>query len=397
MVPGMDTELQPPSGEVNEQAGSASRVEAPLRDPAEIEAYHRAKRTVHIGGIVFSLAYWGAVAFAATDMLEGLRASVSNPWLGLVCGVMIFLVLKTVIELPLDYYAGYVLEKRFDLTNQTPGQWFVFQLKGWLVGGVIGLIVLCGLFGLLWHGGALWGVWAWLGLMVLSVGLAKIFPLLILPIFYPAKALDRPALIGRLERLAEGTGLKITGVYDLELSKDTKKANAMLAGMGATRRVYLSDTLLQAFNDDQIAVVFAHELGHHIRKHIYKGIALSAVVSSIMMALVHWRLTPFAGDPSQWASAVAAFPSVVLAVTVYSLLVSPITNAISRRFEYQCDSDALRLTNDPTAYRQAFDLLGRLNLGDPNPPRWEEVLFDDHPALAKRIAMADKYEAGALA
>jgi STE24 endopeptidase len=77
---------------------------------------------------------------------------------------------------------------------------------------------------------------------------------------------------------------------------------------------------------------------------------------------------------------------------VFPLLVSPITNAISRRFEYQCDSDALRLTRDPRAYRSAFQRLGDINLADPNPPRWEEVLFDDHPALAKRIAMADRYE-----
>jgi STE24 endopeptidase len=227
--------------------------------------------------------------------------------------------------------------------------------------------------------------------MILAVGLAKIFPLLILPLFYPAKPLDRPSLTDRLTALAGQAGMTITGVYDLALSKDTKKANAMLAGLGSSRRVYLSDTLLDAFSDNQIAVVFAHELGHHIRKHIYKGIALSAVVSSVMMALIHWRLDRYAGEMTQWTAAVGAMAQVFLVTAVWPLLISPLTNAISRHFERQSDSDALRLTDDPEAYRSAFELLTTMNLADPDPPRWEEVLFDDHPALKKRIAMADTY------
>jgi STE24 endopeptidase len=186
--------------------------------------------------------------------------------------------------------------------------------------------------------------------------------------------------------------MQLTGVFNLQLSKDTKKANAMLAGMGSSRRVYLADTLLDAFSDDEIAVVFAHELGHHIRGHIYKGIALTAVVSSLLVALIHWRLNPFAGTDADWTQAIARLAQVMLISSAFPLLISPITNAISRRFEYQCDSDALRLTRDPQAYRSAFVRLGDMNLSDPNPPRWEEILFDDHPALAKRIAMADQYE-----
>jgi STE24 endopeptidase len=229
-------------------------------------------------------------------------------------------------------------------------------------------------------------------MLVLSIVLAKLFPLVILPLSYPAKPLDRPTLTERLTSMARAAGMTITGVYDLGLSKDTKKANAMLAGLGSTRRVYLSDTLVGAFDDDQIAVVFAHELGHHIRKHIFKMIAMSAVVTSILVALIWWRLNPFAGQPGAWVGAVVAFAQVMLIATVYPLAIGPLVNAISRHFERQADRLALDLTRNPAAYRSAFDLLTRMNLADPDPPRWEEIMFDDHPAMAKRIAAADEWE-----
>jgi len=362
------------------------------RDPVEVQAYHRAKRFCRVVDIPISLIYWALACWWLPMFVGWLSGSIGAAWLVLPITALVLLGGRVIVDLPLDYYSGFVLEHRFDLSNQTLVQWFIFNLKGWLVGGVIISIVLAGLYALLWYGGSLWSVWAWVGLMVLAVGLAKIFPLLILPLFYPAKPLDRPSLTDRLTGLAGRAGMTITGVFDLALSKDTKKANAMLAGLGSSRRVYLSDTLIEAFSEDQIAVVFAHELGHHIHKHIYKGILLSAVVSSIMIALIHWRLDRFAGQTADWASAVGALAQVMLVTFIWPLLISPVTNAISRHFERQSDSDALRLTDDPDAYRGAFELLSEMNLADPDPPRWEEVLFDDHPALKKRIAMADTYQ-----
>lgn len=361
------------------------------RDPADVQAYHRAKRFCRVVDIPVSLIYWVLACWWLPICVDWLAGSIGSAWLVLPIAAVFLLGGRVALDLPLDYYSGFVLEHRFDLSNQNLSQWFLFNLKSWLVGGVIVGIVLAGLYALLWYGGSLWSVWAWIGLMVLAIGLAKVFPLIILPLFYPAKPLDRPALTDRLTELAGRTGMTITGVFDLALSKDTKKANAMLAGLGSSRRVYLSDTLLEAFSEDQIAVVFAHELGHHIRKHMYKGIILSAVVSSIMMMLIHWRLDRFAGQAEDWVQAVGALAQVLLITFLWPLAVSPMTNAISRYFERQSDSDALRLTNDPHAYRSAFDLLGSMNLADPDPPRWEEVLFDDHPALKKRIAMADEY------
>ena len=374
------------------QAGAPEPTPIPQRDPEQVHAYHRAKRILYLGGLAFSLAYWLVWAASAEAFMTWLGGTIEARWLGLIVFAFAAVGSSGVLSLPLDYYSGYVLEKRYDLTNQTPASWLVFQIKGWLVGGGIGGIVLAGFYAALWYGGGLWSVWVWVGIMLLSVGLAKIFPLVILPIFYPAKPLDRPSLTDRLGTLASGSGMTLTGVFNLELSKETKKANAMLTGLGSSRRVYLADTLLDAFDDDQIAVVFAHELGHHVRRHIWKGIGISAVVMSLLVGLIHWRLDPHAGDPSAWTLAVAGLAEVMLIMTVMPLLTGIVTNAILRHFERRCDADALRLTDDPAAFRAAFEKLTALNMVDANPPRWEEILFDDHPAMSKRIAQADAYE-----
>lgn len=370
---------------------STTDTHSPAAAPRDVKTYHRIKRNLHIADLAIGIAYWAVWLVIASTFTTWLDAHIDSKWAGVALTALVMVGGLAILELPMSYYSGYIIEQRFGLSNQTPRAWLVFQLKAWMVGSIIGAIMLGGLYSLLWYAGTWWSVWLWIGVMTLSVVLAKVFPLLILPLFYPSKPLERPSLTGRMESLASGTGMTLTGVFNLELSKETRKANAMLAGLGSSRRVYLSDTLLDAFTDDEICVVFAHELGHHIRNHIYKGIAITAVVSSLMVALIHWRLNPLAGQPDAWPAAAAGLAQVMLLLSIFPLLTGPVTNAISRRFERQCDSDALRLTNNPAAYRSAFVRLGEINLADPDPPRWEEILFDDHPALSKRIAMADQY------
>jgi len=364
----------------------------PKRSLEEIKAYQHAKRVCHLTSLGISLSYWLIWLALAGVLVNWLGLHFDARWAALPIAALVMFGGLVVVHLPLDFYSSYTIEQRFKLSNQTPRDWLIFQLKGWLVGAVIGGILLVGLYALLWYAGPLWSVWLWVGVMAFSILLAKVFPLVILPLFYPARPLDRPSLTERIRSMAAGAGMTVTGVFDLGLSKETKKANAMLAGLGSTRRVYLSDTLLAAFDDRQIAVVFAHELGHHVHRHIFKMIALAAVISSGLVALLHWRLNPFAAaDPAQWQGPIAGLAQVGLLLTAYSLVIGPISNAIGRYFERQADNEALQLTNDPEAYRGAFEKLTDMNLADPNPPRWEVILFDDHPPMAERIAMADEY------
>lgn len=355
--------------------------------------YERLKVKFRIASMLLLITYAAVWVVARPDVADAVAQVTAWRWLGLALVGGLFFLGFELLSLPLNYYSDYRLEHTFHLSNQTIGAWLVRCVKEWLVGLVMGGILVGGLYVALWYGGRLWWAWVWIGWMLLSVGLAKLFPVIILPLFYKSEPLERPALHDRFARLTVGTHLTLRGIFRLGLSKDTKKANAMLVGMGATRRVYLSDTLLDAFNDDEIGIVFAHELGHHVHGHILKGIALSALLSTLLVAGVAAVLAPYASSsPSLWPQAVASFPAVALLVSLLSYVLMPLGNLVLRTFERQADTEALNRTKDPAGYRSAFQKLAEMNLADPDPPRWVELLFHDHPALSKRIAMADTWE-----
>jgi STE24 endopeptidase len=263
-------------------------------------------------------------------------------------------------------------------------------VKGWLVGGPIGLALLLGLYALLWFSGPWWWLWAALGWLGVSLVLGQLLPVVILPLFYKVTRLDDAALLDRLRRLTQGTGLNVEGIYRLHLSAETKKANAALAGLGRTRRVLLGDTLLDEFTPEEIEVVFAHEVGHHVHRHLPKLIAWN-----VLLAVGGLWLLDRVLRPSAEALGYAAFddpgalPLLILMVSLFGLALAPLQNAISRFFERQCDRYALERTGLGEAYRSAFIKLARMNKVDPDPHPVVVWLFDGHPPIRQRLAMAD--------
>jgi STE24 endopeptidase len=221
--------------------------------------------------------------------------------------------------------------------------------------------------------------------------LGQLVPVVILPLFYKVTRLDGPSLLERLQRLAQGTGLAVEGIYRLHLSAETRKANAALAGLGRTRRVLLGDTLLDQFTPEEIEVVFAHELGHHVLGHMKKMIVSSVLMTAVGFWIVDQVLRHTVqalgyrrfDDP-------AALPLLVFVLTVFGLLLSPAQNALSRYFERQSDLYALSRTKRPEAYRSAFTKLAQMNKADPDPHPLKVWLFDDHPPIRERLAMADR-------
>jgi len=312
-------------------------------------------------------------------------------------GLLIFLAVAIyasyqVFLFALDYLQGYRLEHQFSLSTETFGKWLWRHTKAVTLGGLLMGALLLLLYTALWYL-PYWYVWTWLGWMVFSVVLAQLFPVLILPIFYPSKPFEDQQMCQRLEKLAQAGGLKIKGVYRLDLSVATTKANAMLAGLGRTRRVLLGDTLLDKLTPEQIEVVFAHELGHHVHRHLRKTLLLHGLASIIVLALVWAILGPFAGaDEQLYPQAVARLPALLLAIGLFSFVWRPILFAISRLFETQSDTYALQATGDPDSYVAAFERLAVSNLADPDPPRWVEIMFYEHPPIMRRIELASKWK-----
>jgi len=226
-----------------------------------------------------------------------------------------------------------------------------------------------------------------------SVVLGRLFPVLILPMFYKIEKLDAPELSNRMASLAHDTGLSIEGVFRLDLSEETVKGNAMLAGLGRTRRVLLGDTILKNFSTEEIVVIFAHEIGHHVFHHIRK-MMIAGVFYSAAGFFVCDRLLAawFAREQLTLDYAklpVYTLPLVMLILAVFALVLEPLHNFISRRYERQSDRYALQKTGNKQAYISSFSKLARLNKEDPHPHSLEVFLFHGHPPIAERLAAAE--------
>jgi STE24 endopeptidase len=358
----------------------------------EVKSYGRLKIVAMVISTALGLGWLAVVGLALGPILGERLIDLfgDRSWLLLLAMAAFLGITFEILNLPLDFWSGYLLEHRFGLSNQTLAAWVWRRLKGYLVGGVLGLLLLCGLYALLWASGDLWWVWATVGWLLVSLVLGQLLPVVILPLFYKVTRLDDESLLARFRNVTQGTTLTVEGVYRLELSKDTKKANAALAGLGNTRRVLLGDTLLEQFTPQEIEVVFAHEVGHHVHRHILKLIALRVVTTLCGFWFVNALLTTLAPtlgyrhftDP-------AALPLLLLVLTVFGLLFSPAQNAISRFYERQCDRYALDRTCNPAAYRSAFIKLARINKSNPDPHPLVACLFYDHPPIRERLAMAE--------
>ena len=294
------------------------------------------------------------------------------------------------VMLPLHFYGSFLLEHRFGLSRMSLKAWCVREAKQIGISAVLGAILVEGLYAILRHAPHSWPLWATIGWVGVSVTLARVFPTVLLPIFYRTAPLQDEVLVQRLLRLCERVGLSALGVFRFNLGAETRKANAALAGLGKTRRVLLSDTLIEEFTPDEIEGVLAHELAHQHYRHITTLLVLSAIGS-----WVAFTLTDVMGQ--RWVthfgfralSDIAGFPMFMFWLSILGLIGLPLQNGISRYFEWQADRFAVATTQLPRAFADALRRLAHLNLADPNPPRWVEVIFYDHPRISERIRVAE--------
>jgi STE24 endopeptidase len=345
-----------------------------------------------IGG-VYVIAW---LIFGWSIAVKNALATISTADWFLVAGIsFVFVAILYVIDLPLSYYSGFVLPHRFELSTQTIGGWISDQMKEILLGGIFGLIVIEVIYAVLRAAPQTWWLWTAAILLLFQVVLANLAPILIMPLFYKFVPLgeEYADLSTRLIRLAEQAKTKVRGVYKFDMSRRTKAANAALMGLGNTRRIVLGDTLLNEFGADEIETVLAHELGHHVNKDIPVGLAIDTALTLIGLyvasLIMNWGVAALGltspADP-------ASLPLFILVMGLYGLMTMPLGNAYSRWRERNADRYALRATNKPQAFISAMTRLANQNLGEVDPEPWEEFLLHSHPALGKRIALAQAYQ-----
>jgi len=379
-------------------ADDPTPVQTPVQaDTPEARRYNRIRRWLDIADFVVGFVF--LVVLLVTGWSSALR-DVAIRFGSQVYGLQLFvylallLAISKALGLGLEYY-GFRLERRYKLSNQRFPSWAWDEAKGFLVGLVLGSIVVELLYYTIREWQQHWWMLAWALFMGLFILLAQLAPVMLFPIFYKFEPLDNEDLRRRLVVLSERAGTRVRGVYRWKLSEKSKKANAALTGLGATRRIILADTLLDNYSAEEIEAVLAHELGHQVHRHILKSIFVQAAVTFVGFWAANWALH-FAIDRHLFdfdgLHDFANLPLLALVSVVLSFLLMPALNAYSRYNERQADRYAFESISSIEPFISSMNKLAEQNLAERLPSKWVEWFFHSHPSIAKRLAAANEWE-----
>jgi STE24 endopeptidase len=363
-------------------------------DSPEARRYNSIRRWLGVADFLVGFAF--LIALLVTGWSEWLRdvayrLGFKNYSLSLFMYLLLLLLISKGLGIGLDYYS-FALERRFKLSTQKFRSWIWDETKGFLVGLVIGGIVVEVLYFTIRQWPQYWWVIAWALFMGLFILLAQLAPVVLFPIFYKFEALDDEDLRRRLVVLSERAGTRVRGVYRWKLSEKSKKANAALTGLGATRRIILADTLLDNYTPEEIEAVLAHELGHHVHRHILKSIFVQAIITLAGFWAANWTLH-YAVD-QRWFEEMSDFanlPLLALVSVVLSFLLMPALNAYSRFNERQADRYAFESIATVEPFISSMNKLAEQNLAERTPSKWVEWFFHSHPAISRRLAAAKEW------
>jgi STE24 endopeptidase len=364
--------------------------------------YHRLKRRAEVAALA-----WGVLLLAGllwTGLSASLRAASESAAslaparlhasLAIVIYVFGLLLASELGRIPIALYSGFILERRYGLSSEAFGGWLKDQAKSFGLGLLLGAGAASVVYFFIRLSSDGWWLPAGVVFALLIVGLTQLAPVLLLPLFYRVKPLERDSLRARLMTLANRAGARVLGAYEWGLGEKTSKANAALTGLGATRRILVSDTMLAQYSDEEIEIVLAHELAHHVHGDIWKGLIFESglVIAGFYFAakMLRASIEPLGlRGPSDPAS----LPLLVLAAGAVSLVMLPVAHALSRTYERNADRFALELTNNPAAFISAMRRLGAQNLAEEHPSKIIQWLFYSHPPIRERIAAAQAFKA----
>src|SRR6202167_5723976 len=365
-------------------------------DSPEVRRYNRIHRWLSFADFIVGAAFLGVLLVTGwTGWLRdlALRRGFQNYTLAVFVYLFFLLLISKVLGFGLDYY-GFQLERKFQLSTQKLRSWLWDEAKGFLVGLVLAAIVVELLYFMIRESPQHWWLITWALFMGLFILLAQLAPVVLFPIFYKFEPLDNEDLRRRLVLLSEHAGTRVRGVYRWKLSETSKKANAALTGLGSTRRIILADTLLDNYTPEEIEAVLAHELGHHVHRHILKGIIVQAGITLFGFWAANWALH-YAVDQHLFnfdrLSDFANLPLLVLVSTVLSFVLMPALNAYSRFNERQADQYAFESVASIAPFISSMNKLAEQNLAERTPSKLVEWAFHSHPAIARRVAAAETW------
>ncbi|MFA5069081.1 MAG: M48 family metallopeptidase [Candidatus Omnitrophota bacterium] len=295
---------------------------------------------------------------------------------------------------PFTCLISYGIERQYGLSRQGFLSWTADYLKQNALSGALFMVMFGVFFFLLMNFPKLWWLYTGIFLFLINIVLARVFPMLVIPLFYKLTKISDPELKNKLATLARKAGIKILDIYIIAFGKKTSKANAAVCGIGSTKRILLSDTLLEKCPADEVEITLAHEMAHHKFKHFWKLSLTGLVLTLISLMLIDIMLnTLILSGVIPYKHSLQALPYIALLMISFNFMFMPVQNFVSRTYEAQADRGAIEFTGNPRALLKLMERLSAQNLSDPSPGPLEKIFFYNHPPAAERIAIAKNHEA----
>lgn len=358
------------------------------------KAYSSSKHILIIIETVISFLFFALLWYSGLSNLlsERLSCLPVNIYLYMLLYMIIVGTAYNILTFWFDFSLSFRVEHKFGLSKQGIRSWFSDYVKKLIISSLISLIMIIVLYSSIRLFPSVWWFYVSIIYLVFSVVFAKLFPVLIIPLFYKMERISDDNLRQKIISLAKRTGVDVLDVYRLELGAKTKKANAALCGFGRTKRVLLSDTLLENYSEDEIGLTIAHELAHFKYRHIWKLIFInflfifcqSYIIYILLNYLVMRNIIEYTYDLN-------AFPVLVMFFSICGFFISPLQNLISRIYEVQADKEAINVTSNPLSFISLMRKLSYQNLSDPDPSILIKLFFYDHPPISERIKIAQNY------
>ena len=362
-------------------------------------AYSNTKNILYFVGTAYGLVVLLAILFTgfSARMRDWALALGQKRFLALVIYLLFFILATAVLSVPLDFYSGYLLEHAYGLSNQTMGSWVWEQAKNLFIVWVIACVVVAILYALIRKYRRGWWVWFGIGSVPFIMFMMIIAPIVLMPMFYTVTPMGDSPLKTRVLDLATEGGIADPEIYVIDASKDTKKLNAMVTGLGDTKRIVFYDNTLAGMADDEILFVVAHEMAHYLKHHIWILVFIASASIFVFCLLTHLMIGPIIRRFSarfgfSRLSDFASLPLIMVFISVFSFIFSPITNGVWRHFEHVSDAYGMDRTGDGDAAARAFEKLAAVNLSNPNPSAFIEFWLYDHPTLADRVNFVRSYQ-----
>ncbi len=372
--------------------------DSPASAGSRSKEYNREKQRLILIGMIASTLSGALLVFSGLPkrISDEVDSVATNKWARRSIFAILIAAFDAMMSLPLSYVSGFTVEHRYGLSNQTRRGWAFEHLKGLVIALPFSAVGANVILEIIERWPKRW--WAVVTALALpfTVLLTQLSPVLLMPIFNRFEPLKDQDLAARLKKLAAQSGISVASVLQMDMSRQTNKANAFFAGMGRTRRIVLADTMIDSFSPEEIEVIVAHEIAHQANRDLWRFVA----TGTLLTAGLSWTVDILARNiVRQYGAKIrvrslsqpAALPLLGWLLSLVALSVTPFQNIYSRRIERRADTYALELTRNPSAFESAMQRLGEMNLADPNPPAVVKYTLYSHPPISERIERARRF------